>query len=97
MPIVNILYQTFHDAKSEEENLSRDEVVIPFKERSHLKQYIKNKPKKWGFKVCVKSSATEYVNCFELYARKQTQPRSELDPVGDMVVRLWITFSFLFP
>ena len=32
-----------------------DEQMIPFKGRSHLKKYLKKKPKKWGFKVCTRS------------------------------------------
>lgn len=87
-PLLDVLHTTFHDAKSDEENQSIDEMVIPFKGRSTLKQYIKNKPKKWGFKVWVRSSATGYVSCFELYSGKQNLPTSALGPVGDMVVRV---------
>lgn len=34
-----------------EENLSIDEQIIPFKGRLQAKQYIKNKPHKWGIKL----------------------------------------------
>lgn len=33
------------------EKYSVDEQIIPFKGRSTLKMYIKNKPHKWGFKI----------------------------------------------
>lgn len=43
-PVLDILHQTFHDCASIE-NVSIDEMIIPFKGKSHLKQYIKSKPK----------------------------------------------------
>ena len=37
-----------------------DEQVIPFKGKHSLKQYMKNKPKKWGFKVFSRNSPDGY-------------------------------------
>ena len=87
-PIANMLYQTFHDAVSPTEHQSVDEMLVPFKGRSLLKQYLKGKPKKWGFKIWVRASVHGYVHCFELYEGAKTDTRSELGPVGDTVVRL---------
>ena len=36
---------------SHEEYSAVDEIMIPFKGRSGIKQYMRNKPHKWGFKL----------------------------------------------
>lgn len=51
--------------------ISIDERMIKFKGRHHMKQYIKKKPTKWGFKsytLC--DSTTAYMCQFELYTGK---------------------------
>jgi len=50
-PVLDKLSETFVAATDFEEHLSVDEMIIPFKGRSSLKQYFKSKPKPWGFKV----------------------------------------------
>ena len=40
------------------ESMSVDEAMIPFKGRLGFKQYMKDKPTKWGIKVFVLSEAT---------------------------------------
>ena len=48
--------------------LTIDEAMTKFKGRLGFKQYIKNKPTKWGIKVLVLSDATTgYVRCFQIY------------------------------
>ena len=39
------------------EHLSIDEQLVPFKGASSLRQYIANKPKKWGYKIFVLASS----------------------------------------
>ncbi|XP_067949909.1 piggyBac transposable element-derived protein 3-like [Watersipora subatra] len=46
---------TFKSAVTPEEFHSVDEMMIPFTGQSSLKQYIRSKPKKWGYKVWVQS------------------------------------------
>lgn len=50
-PILSMLHDSFHAAATPEVNVEIDEMVVPFKGRSSQKQYLKSKPKKWGFKV----------------------------------------------
>ena len=53
-------------------NQSIDEHVTKFKGRHSSKQYIKNKPIKWGFKWWFRcSSKTGYLYDFDLYLRKK--------------------------
>nr|XP_050037959.1 piggyBac transposable element-derived protein 2-like [Dermacentor andersoni] len=50
-PVIDALNEAFCSAVDSEEYQSVDEMVIPFKGRSSIKQYLPSKPKRWGFKV----------------------------------------------
>ena len=51
-----------------------DEAMIPFKGRLTFKQYMKNKPTKWGIKVFVLSDATNgYVYRTQIYTGKNLE------------------------
>ncbi|KAJ4445301.1 hypothetical protein ANN_07106 [Periplaneta americana] len=50
---------------------SVDELIIPFKGRSSLKQYVKNKPHKWGIKVFAHAGTSGIVYDFEIYRGKE--------------------------
>ena len=50
-----------------------DEAMISFKSRLNFKQYMKNKPTKWGIKVFVLCDATNgYIYWMQIYAGKST-------------------------
>lgn len=88
-PILSMLHDSFHAAATPEENVAIDEMMVPFKGRSSQKQYLKSKPKKWGFKVWVMANSDGYVNCFELYqGASNTSIKSNYGPIGDTVIRL---------
>jgi hypothetical protein len=72
------------------EFLSVDEIIVPFKGRSNLKQYIKNKPHKWGIKIFALADSKGFVYDFEIYTGKGTvkSDRTSLGISGDIVVRL---------
>jgi len=63
-------------------------MMVPFKGKSYLKQYLKSKPKKWGFKIWVQASTNGYVHCFEMYQGASISKRSEFGPIGDTVINL---------
>ena len=51
---------------------SIDEAMIPYKCRLGFKQYIKNKPTKWGIKIFVLADATVcYVKRLQIYSGKE--------------------------
>lgn len=53
-------------------DISIDETMVPHKGRLSFKQYIKNKPKRWGIKLWVLCQAdTGYVYRFQVYFGKQ--------------------------
>jgi hypothetical protein len=64
-PVLDILHQSFHAATSTNKHIAIDEMMVPFKGKSYLKQYLKSKPKKWGFKIWVQASIRRYykVHC----------------------------------
>ena len=71
-PLVTHLQQKFEELKPEEYN-SWDERIIPYKGKHSMKQYIKNKLHKWGYKVFSRGGASGIVYSFELYQGKQTE------------------------
>ena len=65
-----------------------DEQIIPFKGRHSLKQYVKNKPKKWGFKVFSRNSNDGYMHDFFIYNGNVNVSDSCGFVGGDVVIRL---------
>jgi len=55
---------------------------------SSLNQYLKSKPKKWGFKICVQARTNGYVHCFELHQGDSKDKKSLFGPIGDTVLKL---------
>ena len=80
-PLVTHLQQKFKELKPEEYN-SVDEQIIPYKGKHSMKQYIKNKPHKWGYKVFSRAGASGIVYSFELYQGKQTEIGSNPEGLG---------------
>ena len=50
-PVIDHLNSKFSEVLSNDSEQSIDEHMVKFKGRSGMKQYIKSKPIKWGFKV----------------------------------------------
>jgi hypothetical protein len=88
-PILEALRTSFQSAVEPEESHSVDEMMVPFTGRSSLKQYIKSKPKPWGYKVWVRSGVSGYVYNFEVYqGASGDRPAKELSLCADVVIRL---------
>lgn len=86
-PLIDKVRENFKKIEVEEK-LCVDEMVIPFKGRSVMKQYNKNKPHKWGLKVFGLASKSGMVHDFEIYVGKGTVPVERLGISGDIVLRL---------
>ncbi|XP_065665259.1 piggyBac transposable element-derived protein 3-like [Hydra vulgaris] len=67
---------------SPEENQSVDEIMVPFKGRSFLKQYLPKKPNKWGFKLWARCGVSGYLYDFDLYQGKEIKKKDEVSPHG---------------
>jgi hypothetical protein len=69
------LQQLFSSSYLPTQVLTVDEAMVGFKGRSEMKQYIKNKPTKWGYKVwCLICSS--YLLAFEVYEGKKCSTSS---------------------
>ncbi|XP_047104402.1 piggyBac transposable element-derived protein 3-like [Schistocerca piceifrons] len=89
-PILEAQNNTYHKALEPEVFDSVDEMVIPFKGRSSLKQYFPKKLKKWGYKMWLRAGVSSFVYCFELFqgAGGGRSNISECRAAGNVVCRL---------
>jgi hypothetical protein len=84
-PVINHFKAAFKSAMQPTERQSVDEHMIKFKGNNHMKQYMKNKPIKWGFKVwCRCCSETGYLFDFNFYTGKKINTECGL---GESVVK----------
>ena len=67
--VINHLNKAFQDAMSDAERQSIDEHMTKYKSRMSCKQYMENKPIKWGFK-CQCCSKTGYLYESDVYLGK---------------------------
>lgn len=65
-----------------------DEQIIPFKGRHVLKQYVRNKPHKWGYKVFTRAGQSGIMYAFAIYVGKNTCKDYGLGISGDIVISL---------
>ena len=76
----------------QENRVSVDEMVIPFKGRSHLKQYNPKKPKKWGYKAQALCGSSGFLYNLEIYCGKHSEPcradEPDLGASSNVVVRM---------
>ena len=73
--VMEILNLTFRRHYHPHKEMSIDEAMVAFKGRSFLKQYLPNKPIKWGFKVwTLADSHNGYVLQFQPYTGKRATP-----------------------
>ena len=74
-PIINDLQLACRSHFVPDQNISIDERMVAFKGRIEMKQYIKDKPTKWGFNLWVlASSDTGYTFKFQVYTGKCLTP-----------------------
>ena len=69
------------------ETQSVDEIMIAFKGRCKVKQYIRNKPHKWGIKMWARCSNDGVLHQFEVYqGAKSEHNNSHLGMAGNVVM-----------
>src|SRR3989441_8179665 len=105
-PIIDLFNIRCADLYKHKQHLSVDEAMIPFKGRHFTKQYMPNKPDKFGFKVWVCAEAdTGYALQVEVYVGKAGDPdrarlRSEHGTGYDIVTQLtrqyWEKFHVIY-
>ena len=88
-PLLQSLVENFK-AVPMNEKLSVDEQIIPFKGKHSLKNYIKNKPKKWGYKASLLCDSEGIAHNFEMYTGKEVHDLSlpDISVSSNVVLRL---------
>ena len=82
-PIVRLLQKTFRSVPHEE-CLSIDEQLCSTKARSYLKQYLPDKPHKWGYKLFVLSGVSGFTYNFEIYTGQENDQSKRLPNEPDL-------------
>lgn len=70
------------------QNQSIDEMMVPFKGRLQIKQYMPKKPTKWGIKIFARCSTNGMVHDFIVYTGSYTEviePKAHLTITGNIV------------
>ena len=80
-PLLNSLNANFATV-SPEENHSINEIMVAFKGRALLKQYLPKKLKKWGFQLWARCAASGYLHIFDVYQGKGTGIGNDEDISG---------------
>ena len=75
---IDLITTQFSENYTLHQPVTIDEAMIPYKGRLSFKQYMKNKPTKWGIKVFVLSDATNgYVYRLQIYTGKNLESTVE--------------------
>ena len=78
-PLIDHSNKVFSEAMSDDSEETIDEHMVKFKGRSSMKQYVKNKPIKWGFKFWFRcDSTTEFLQEMGMYLGKKQQVEHSL-------------------
>lgn len=89
-PFLDHMLARFRSVYRCDREVSVDEAMIPFKGRLRMKQFMKDKPTKWGVKAYVLAeSKSGYNYNFEIYCGKtRSSENSVVGQTGDVVLRL---------
>lgn len=82
-PVIDGLLKTFNSIPMEE-NVSIDEQMCATKLRHHLKQYMPDKPHKWGFKLFLLCGISGYTYNFEVYSGQENDSTSRFEGEPDL-------------
>lgn len=77
----------------QEEMSAVDEIMVPFKGRSNIKVYMKNKPHKWGFKLWGRAGSSGTLFEFEIYqgelqSKEGETAEPQISKSSDVVLRM---------
>jgi hypothetical protein len=87
-PLLNMLRSSCLKAPAAQVN-DVDEQIFPFKGRHGLKNYIKNKPYKWGFKVYSRNGSNGFTHDFMFHDGRKPTPKVSCGYIpGDIVLQL---------
>ena len=94
LPLINYIKSKCFEYYQPIKQLSVDERMVKSKARSHLIQYMRNKPVKWGFKLWVIADPSGYTLDFNVYTGKDGSGKSDHGLGYDVVMKLVAPFCF---
>lgn len=85
-PLIRHFNEAFHTARKQSRSQTIDEHMVTYKGHNIMKQYVKNKPIRWGFKLWVRACArTGFVYEIDLYTGKKDGNNPDVG-LGEAVV-----------
>ena len=74
-PLLSQVQETINDRYNPGQSLAINEAMVAYKGRSFIKQYLPNKPTKWGFKVwSLADSSNGYICGIDIYCGRRAHP-----------------------
>ena len=96
-PLIDHFNKVFPEAMSDDSEQTIDEHMVKFKGRSSMKQYLKKKPIKWGFKFWFRyASKTGYLQEMDLGKKQQVEHSLGEGVVLQLSQKLNDTYCTLF-
>ena len=96
-PLIGHLNSKFSEVLSNDSENIIDEHMVKFKGRSGMKQYIKSKPIKWGFKFWFRcSSKSGYLYQMDIYLGRKQTPEFNLGLGEEVLLLLTKDLEWLF-
>ena len=92
-PLIDDMKAKCFEFYQPQKQVSIDERMVKSKARCHFKQYMRNKPTKWGFKLWVLADMTGYTVDFNIYTGRSTE-RSDSGLSHDVVMQLVPPLAF---
>ena len=85
-PLIEMLNETFKKFGIYQQNLAVDEMMVRYYGHHGLKQYMRGKPIRFGYKLWALCGADGFCHKFDLYCGKDTRPELQCKPLGSRVV-----------
>ena len=85
-PLIKMLNENFVKFGIYQENLAVDEMMVRYYGHHGLKQYMRGKPIRFGYKLWALCGADGFCHKFDLYCGKETRPELQGKPLGSRVV-----------
>ena len=88
-PLLDCILESCRGIEQEEAH-SIDEQIVPTKSKSSLRQYLPNKPHKWGIKIWARCGVSGIVYDFSVYVGQQgnTEISAMFGKIGAVVIQL---------
>ena len=88
---MDVLRRAWQEAYQPQQSVSVDEMMLPYKGRTLLRQYIKSKPTKWGLKMwALCESPSGYIYNMDLYSGKTgdiDKDQDDISPSTDAILK----------